>query len=135
MSSRPHSRCSSRKDFELEKDMSFFAVTHTFYRLPVSQPWRLISLSTEQVQQAPCGGLTGCRGVVSVLLQADMVVWMPLTSQPCYCACCGGSQGFRMHSHLCGHRRRLERMDACLMMQSCTLRGCREEKVDVGSLE
>lgn len=115
--------------------MSFFAVTHTFYRLLVSQPWRLISLSTEQVQQAPCGGLTGCRGVVSVLLQADMVVWMPLTSQPCYCACCGGSQGFRMHSHLCGHRRRLERMDACLMMQSCTLRGCREEKVDVGSLE
>lgn len=26
-------------------------------------------------------------------------------------------------------------MDACLMMQSCTLRGCGEEKVDVGSLE
>lgn len=76
-----------------------------------------------------------CREVVPVLLQGDTVVWMPLTSQPCCCACCGGSQGIRMHSHLYGHSRRLERMDACLTMQSCTLRGCGEEKVDVGSLE
>lgn len=140
VSSRPHCRCSSRKDFELEKDTRFFfffffAVTHTFYRLPVSQPRRLISLSTEQVQQAPCGGLTGCGGVESVLLQGDLPVWMPLTSQSHCCACCGRCQGFRMHNHLCEHRRRLEKMDVCLMMQSCTLRGCKEEKVDVGSLE
>lgn len=40
-----------------------------------------------------------------------------------------------MHNSLCGHKRRLERMDACLMMQSCSLRGCRKEEVDVGSLE
>lgn len=40
-----------------------------------------------------------------------------------------------MHNHLCEHRRRLEKMDACLMMQSCTLGGCKEEKVDAGSLE
>lgn len=26
-------------------------------------------------------------------------------------------------------------MNVCLMMQSCTLRGCREEKIDVGSPE
>lgn len=110
-------------------------MTHTFYRLPVSQPWRLISLSTEQVQQAPCGGLTGCRGVLSVLLQGDMVLWMPLTSQPRCCSWCGGSQGFRMHTHLCGHSRRLERMDPWLVMQSCTIRGCRKEKFDVESLE
>lgn len=58
------------------KTGDFSWVTHAFYRLAVSQPWRLISL-TEQVQQVPCGGLT---------VQADRLLQCCFTeTQPCGC--------------------------------------------------